>query len=527
MTAVSDRTSGESMNAATAILAPTLGRGLAESPALITNEKVVSYGELDALSNRFANACADAGLKPGDRLLIVMLDRPELIYAYLGAIKAGVVPVAFNVRASARDLAYVIEDSACGMLLLDGRFLPLYEEAVAGLERRPRVVVSDRDVPGYDSLAQLMKGMPDAFEAVQADPDDMAFWMYTSGTTGAPKGTVHKHAAVLTADHYLGEVLGVGPGDRLFCSSKLFFAFALGHCFFGALRLGAAAILHEGWPSSDVIVQIVERHRPTVMFSVPTFYRNLLQDGAAASDAFRAVRHFVASGEKLPAKLFDRWERVNGRRIMEAIGATETIFLFLANRPEDPLPGSCGRPTPGTEVRLVAGDMGEITEPGVPGVLWVRMGSIAKGYWNNDEKTGEVFVDGWYCTRDMFAMDEDGYFHHQGRSDDMLKISGQWVSPSEIEEEVMLHPGVADAAVVGVPNSDGLIRLSLFMVPSDRDADQTALAAEVQEHLTATLSIYKCPRRVFPLDELPRTVTGKVQRFLLRQLAADQMGVGN
>jgi benzoate-CoA ligase len=506
------------------VLGPPLARGLGDERALICDGRTITYDELNRLASRFGNACLAAGLERGDRVLMVVLDKPELVYAYLGTMKAGGVAVAFNVRAAAKDLAYVIRDSGCRLLLIDEMFLPVLEEARALLDALPRVVVTNAEVPGFETLEGFMAEASDDLAPAPTRSDEMAFWVYTSGTTGAPKGAVHRHGAVPTADRMMGEVLRVGPGDRLFCSSKLFFAFSLGHCLFASLRLGATTILYEGWPSPEAIGEIVERHHPTVVFSVPTFYRNLLRDGTAASEAFRSVRHYLSAGEKLPAELFERWRTMTGRPILEAIGATETVFLFLANRPADPCPGACGRPTPGTDVSLRDEDGTEIKEPGVPGVLWVRMGSLATGYWHLEDKTHEAFVNGWYRTGDMFALDAEGYYHHQGRADDMLKISGQWVSPAEIEEHVLRQEGVYDAAVVGVPNSDGLIRLSLFVVPADPGADRPALAEGIQEALKASLSIYKCPRRVFFLDDLPRTATGKVQRFHLRQLAADQVG---
>lgn len=514
------------MNAAEAILGPTLKAGHGDRPAVLFRGTTLSFTELDRLANRFGNACLSAGLRRADRLLLMMNDRPDYLYAYLGVMKAGGVAVALNVRLAPDDLAFAIEDSGARFLLIDDMFLPVYRQVADRLRNRPVVIVADRMVEGHACLSDFMAGQADALTAAPMEPEDMAFWIYTSGTTGRPKGAVHGHRSVLAADGFLGGVLGVGPGDRLFCSSKLFFAFALGHCFIAALRLGVTVILFEGWPSSEAIAGIVDEYRPTVLFSVPTFYRNLLRDGVPESDAFRAVRHYLSAGEKLPRSLFEQWQGATDRPILEGIGTTETVFLFLANRPTDRRPGSCGKPTPGTRIELRDDDGVVIDTPGVPGLLWVRMGCLALRYWHQPDRSAATFRDGWYGTGDIFVRDEDGYYHHQGRGDDMLKVSGQWVSPAEIEEHVLRHRGVIDAAVVGAPDRDGLVRLALFAVPADSHADQAALGEEVRLALAATLSIYKCPRRIIFVDQMPRTATGKIQRFLLRQMAADRMGAG-
>jgi benzoate-CoA ligase len=237
--------------------------------------------------------------------------------------------------------------------------------------------------------------------------------------------------------------------------------------------------------------------------------------------AFKEVRYFMSAGEKLPRSLFDSWKAQTGRPILDGIGATETCFCFIMNRPTRMKPGTCGVPSPGTDAKLIAEDGSLVTEPDRQGVLWVRLVSVANSYWNLDKLTGTVFKDGWYCTNDMFTFDAEGFYEYQGRADDMLKISGQWVSPSEIEEHVLKHPKVSEAAVVGVPNEDGLVRLALFMV-APQVSDRPVFEKELQDTLIASLSIYKCPRRVFYVDAMPVTATGKLQRYALRQIALNE-----
>lgn len=514
---------GHFTNAAETLLRPALNAGLGDRPAILFDDQVVTYAELDADACRFGNACLDLGLRPQDRVLMVLHDRPYFFSVYLGAMKIGAVPIAFTLRASAHDLEFAIVDSGCRMLLIDHEYVPLYEQVAAGIDDPPQVIVCDADIPGYASLETVMAGQSDALEPQPMDPDAMAFWMYTSGTTGTPKGAVHRQSGVAAGQRFLADVLGLGASDRVFCSSKLFFAFSIGHCLFGALPLGMTTILFDGWPNAEAVADVVERHRPDALFSVPTLFRGLLAEGLADGAAFKSVRYFVAAGEKLPDVVFDRWREATGKPITEGIGATENAFLFLANRPGDEIAGSCGWPIPGTDVRLVA-DSGEpVTEADAPGVLWVRSPSVAAGYWHQEDKTRAAFEDGWYRTGDVFTQDADGRFRHQGRADDMLKVSGQWVSPGEIEDCVQTCPGVAEAVVVGAANHDGLVRLMLFVQPTD-DADTEATETAIRDHMLSTLAVYKCPRRIAFVDEMPRTPTGKVQRFRLRETAADIVG---
>lgn len=371
---------GELLNAAEVLLRPALDAGLGDRPAILFDDQVVTYAELDAEACRFGNACVDLGIRAQDRVLMVLHDRPYFFSVYLGAMKVGAVPIAFTLRASAHDLEFAIVDSGCRMLLIDREYVPLYEQVAAGIDDPPQVIVCDADVAGYAGLGSVMAAQSDALEPRLMDPDAMAFWMYTSGTTGTPKGAVHRQSGVAAGKHFLADVLGLGAGDRIFCSSKLFFAFSIGHCLFGALRLGMTTILFNGWPNAEAVAGVVDRYRPDALFSVPTLYRSLLAEGLADNEAFRSVRYFVAAGEKLSDVVFDRWREATGRPITEGIGATENAFLFLANRPGDELVGSCGRPIPGTEVRLVADDGTPVTDADTPGVLWVQSPSVAAEY---------------------------------------------------------------------------------------------------------------------------------------------------
>lgn len=512
--------SSTTLNACDEILGLSLRRGLGDVPALLSGNRSVSYRELTRRTDHFAAALRDQGIPIGERVLIMLNDSPDFVSTWLGTVKAGAVAVAVNVRAAAKDLAFMVTDSGCRLIVIEEDFLPVWRQAAPSCPA-PLPLVIVRGQAGTDGIAlqDFIAGAADHFESVAARPDDPAFWLYTSGTTGTPKAAVHCHQDVLIGERHLCESFSVRPGDRLFSSSKLFFAFALGHCLIGALRAGATVILYEGWPDASAIAEIVERYTPDVMFSVPTFYRNLLHSGQAAQPAFKAVRHYVSAGEGLPESLYQHWLSVTGVPIVEGIGCTETVFLAVAGTPARHKPGTTGRPLPWAEVRLLDAADQPVTEPDTAGVLWVRMPSLCRGYWRQPEKTAAAFRDGWYCTGDVFTVDADGWWYHQGRNDDLLKISGQWVSPSEIEGCALAVPGIIEAVAVGVPNAQGLVRLALFLVA--RAGGSQELEAAVKDKLLSTLSVYKCPRAIHFLDEFPRTATGKIQRFRLRQMAME------
>ncbi len=502
------------MNAGEELLGPSLAAGRGAQPALIAGARVLTYAELAVHVDRCSGALRAAGVRAGERVLLVMDDSPDLVALYLGAMKIGAVAVAFSIRATPEDLLYVVEDSGCRVLVIDAAFAGLWARMAADVAEAPRVVVRGG---GEDGLEAFLAGHGAPIDWAPMAPDDMAFWLYTSGTTGRPKGVVHCHHDVLIADRHLRENLGLVPGERVFTTSKLFFAFALGHSLFGGLRGGATVILYEGWPDAGAILAEIARTRPHLVFSVPALYRNLLAAGAAGEPACARVRHYVSAGEKLPQVLFEQWQAATGRPILEGIGTSETVCLFLANTPDAVRPGSAGRPLPWAQVRLWSGDAGPIETPDTPGTLWVRIDSLFDRYWRQQARTRACFRDGWYCTGDMFSFDADGYWHHHGRADDMLKVSGQWVSPAEIEECVLGVGRIVEAAVVGAPDADGLVRTALFVVAAD-GTDEQVLEADIRARMEARLAVYKRPRRVRFVDAIPRTATGKIQRYRLREL---------
>ncbi len=509
---------GVRMNATQALLGPHLEAGRADNPAIGFGDQIISYGELDRLVNRFGNALKASNVEPENRVFIMMKDTPNLVAAYLGTMKIGGVSIAYNVRASEKDLLYALTDSRAKVLLIDAEFLGTYRKIALKLPRSIKVVVEGASSGEFDNITSFLEGHSSSLEAEDTSADDMAFWIYTSGTTGKPKACVHFQHDVLQGKLHLTENLGVNPGDRVFASSKMFFAYAVGHILMGGLGAGAQIILYDGWPDAEAIGRIVEKHQPHLVFSVPTFYRNMLREGVAELEAFKNVRHYISAGEKLPTQLFSRWQEATGVTILEGIGSSETAHLFIASTPENVREGSCGKVASWAEFKILDEEGDEITAPDTPGIGWAYLESNCDRYWNRQAKSHEVISEGWYCTGDMFSFDEDGFFYHHGRGDDMLKISGQWVSPTEIEDVVFKVPSVVDATIIGQANEDGLIRLALYVVPEEDKADDDfeALSEAIKALVVEKLSIYKCPRDIRYIKEIPRTATGKVQRYLLR-----------
>jgi benzoate-CoA ligase len=488
------------MNAAELVLAG----GRAEAPALVSEEGTLSRGALRAIAGRYGNGLARARLGRGERVILVLDDRPALFAAFLGAMRIGAVPVAVNPRLRADELALVVEDSGAALVLAE----PGYADAARAAGAQVLVAADG-----------LFDDEPESLASAEMAADDPAFWVYTSGSTGTPKGVVHCHRAARIAELTMREVTGVRPGDRVLATSKMFFAYALGHAL-GALKLGAGVVLHRPWPKADEIVELAQRTRPTVLYSVPSLYRSMLAASGELSRALASVRRFVSAGERLPPALLERWREATGVPIAEGIGTSETVFLFLANPPAAVRPGSAGVPTPASRVRLEGEDGRTIEEPGETGVLWVSMDSLAAGYWNRPEHTAAAFRDGWFRTGDQFRFERDGYWVHEGRTDDMLKIAGQWVNPAEIEDCVLATKLCGEAALVSAPDADGLARTVLFVadVAPERSAGvEDAVREAVAHHLLP----HKCPREVRLLEALPRTATGKVQRYRLREMAGE------
>jgi benzoate-CoA ligase len=502
------------MNAAEQLLGPDALARHGNRSAILCAQRAVSYAELAAQMARAANALRALGVRPGERVLLLLRDTPEFVATWLGAVHAGAVAIGLNSKLSEADYRHLVADSSARLVIGEEELIPVFGSLAAELERTGRLLLH------RDWLARTAGAAPHA-AAHDLRPDDPAFWLYSSGTTGRPKGIVHGHKSVLAAGQAQREVLGLGPGDTVYATSKLFFAYALETGMLGPLALGATTILHPDWADVEQMRSIVARHRPTAVFSVPTFYRRLLGLAPGQLAPFRDVRHFVSAGERMPQQVFEGWRAATGREILSIYGMSETFCVTMMTPPGGPGALRSGKPIAGVQVRLLADD-GEEVASGSPGVLWVRHPALSSGYVNRPDATREQFRDGWFCTRDIFVRDAQGYYAHQGRSDELLKVAGQWVQPAELEEAVLDLDAVAEAACVPGTDENGFERLALFVAA--RGADAAAALAAAGRACKEKLPRHKQPKWILPIAALPRTATGKVQRFKLRELLAQARG---
>ena len=484
-----------------------VGEGRGAKAAIRTAQETVTYAELAERVNRAGNALLALGLKPGDRLLMVVKDCPAFFYLFWGAIKSGIVPVPPNTLLRAPDYAYMFEDSGCKLVVYSSEFAGEIEPA---LKQFP---VKALTVDAF--LAEMAKASP-VLEARLAAPDDDCFWLYSSGSTGRPKGAVHaQRDMVVTSELYGVRILGVTEKDVSYSAAKLFFAYGLGNGMTFPLWTGSTAILDDRRPTPDITFENIEKFKPTLYYGVPTLYAAQLASLDARPRDLSSLRACVSAGEALPADMFRRWQEKTGTVILDGIGSTEALHIFIGNQLDDYRPGTSGKPVPGYEVRVLD-ENGKPVPRGESGRLWIRADSAAKYYWNKPEKTAETMVGGWLNTGDTYREDPDGYLIYDGRSDDMLKVGGIWCSPVEIENCLVGHPAVLEAAVVGHADADALIKPKAIVVLKQAGDGGAALTDELMALCKKTLAPYKYPRWVEYVPELPKTATGKIQRFKLR-----------
>ena len=501
-------------NAVTAFLDdPAARRG--DELAIGTSEGRVSYHDLLALVNRTGHVLRGLGVEPEQRVAIVVPDGLAWVAAFFGALRIGAVAVPLNTRLARVDWVELIRDSRARVVIADATVADDLREALR-LVSSVKAVLSAGPSAGPRGLEGLTAKAPSTLAPEAVSGDDMAFWLYTSGTTGQPKAAVHLHRDLLACRHYGVEVLGATAADRVFATSKLFFAYALGNALLSPLYLGGRTFLSPAWPDPGTVADVVAGFRPTLFFSVPTFYARLLQ-AELPRDLFRSVRCAVSAGERLPEEIHARFAERFGVEILDGLGATETIFMVLSNRRGQVRPGSCGLPVPGTSARLLDAEGREVA-PGEQGVLHVRTPSASPAYWARVDQSRRTFVGEWFRTGDICRRDGDGYYYHCGRADDLFKVAGLWVAPAEVEAVLMSHPGVADVGVVGLEEApSGLVKPFAFVVPREAARPARPLVDELTALLAERLPPHQRPRRITVVPELPRTTTGKLQRFLLRE----------
>ncbi len=498
-----------------------------EKPAILGTGRARTYADLESLVHRVAQALRDANCQPGERVLIALPDSAELVAAFFGAAKIGAIAVPVNPMARAADYQHWLENCGARIAIVHapivGEFcagttvyaaldLLVIYEGTPGTEKPERVA---RRVLEWDDWLPSHVGVTATHPTAATDP---AFFLYTSGSGGTPKAVVHRHQDMaVAARNYAQGVLGLRADDRLFSVSKLFFAYGLGNGMYFPLHFGASAILYPERPRADEIAAVIAEYRPTVFFSVPTFYASLLRESekGLALD-FSSVRLAVSAGESLPAEIFDQFRKRFGIEILDGVGSSEMLHIFLSSRQGEARAGSCGREVPGYEARILD-DAGEPVAADEAGNLWVKGDSAFAEYWRIPELTARTKRDGWVNTGDKFSRDADGHFYYRGRADDMMKVSGMWVSPGEVENALLGHAAIAECAVVGNADAVGLVRPVAYIVLRQSVTNTAGgLDSEIYGWLRTRLPGFKCPQEYRFVKELPRTATGKLQRFLLR-----------
>jgi len=489
----------------------------------------LTYQSLQVATQRFAGALRRAGIERERRLVLLLQDTIDFPIAFWGALRAGIVPVPINTLLTAETVSFILADSRADGVVVSAGVAEVLGD-VTGLRR---IIVSQPD--GSDpqlSQGELTDAQRLSFQAfltggdpqtptAQSSVDEVAFWLYSSGSTGTPKGVRHVHSSLrYTAETYGAKVLGIRPDDLMFSAAKAFHAYGLGSSLTFPQSVGAAAVLLPGRPTPDAVLDVMRTHNPTLFGGVPTLYAGLLANPMIMPGAGSArLRRCVSAGEALPADIGRRWRALVGIDILDGIGSTEMLHIFISNRPDDIRYGTTGKPVPGYEARVI--DEHDRPVPhGEPGELVVRGESSADGYWNQRGKSRHTFRGEWTYTGDTYTRDAEGYFRFQGRSDEMLKVSGVWVSPFEVEEALISHPAVQEAAVIGRQDKDGLVKPKAFVILRDdaRDQDTGALTPLLQAHVKEQVGVWKYPRWIEYVDSLPKTATGKIQRFRLREV---------
>jgi 4-hydroxybenzoate-CoA ligase len=515
-------------NAVTDLIDAPVARGLADKIAFIDTARTLTYGELQARTSAFAATLLDLGLRHEERLALLLPDTIDFPVAFWGGVRAGIVVLPLNTLLTSEQYAYILGDSRARAIVVAASLAPAL---VPILDRLPRLhtVILVGAAREQDKTAFAGCEVRD-FAALSANDgtkpfvaptcsDEVAFWMYTSGSTGEPKGVKHVHTTQLAAARLMGRhVIGIREDDVVFSAAKLFFSYGMGNAMAFPLSVGATTVLLPHRPTADAVFDIMRRHRPTIFYGVPTLFASLLahKDMRRGAGSER-LRLSVSAGEALPADLGRRWRDASGVDVLDGIGSTEMFQTFLSNRPDDVRYGTTGKPVPGYELRIVD-DTGTEVASGEIGELVVCGPTAAEGYWNQRQKSRRIFAGEWTHTGDKYFRDADGYFHYCGRTDDMFKVSGMWVSPFEVESALVSHEAVLEAAVIGKEDADGLIKPKAFIVLRNGFAADDQLLETLRVHVKASAGPWKYPRWIDIRPDLPRTATGKLQRFKLRDL---------
>ncbi|MHB9149949.1 MAG: benzoate-CoA ligase family protein [Thermoleophilia bacterium] len=501
------------------------GRGGKTAIVDLADGREYTYDDVLGMVNRFGNALRETlDTRLEERVLLLLLDSPAFAASFFGTIKVGSVPIPTNTLLKSSDYEYLLNDSRARVLVVSGPLFELVEPVLTDLRYLQHLVlVGEADTSSVPAgiavhdFHQLLAGASAQLEAEMMNADDACFWLYSSGTTGFPKGTVHlQHDMLVTTELYAKGVLGMSESDRTFSVAKLFFAYGLGNGLYFPFAVGATTVLYPGKPDAETFFNIIEQQKPTLFFCVPTAYQSMLAiENVQERYDTSSLRACVSAGEALPAAVWERWMDRFGVEILDGIGSTEILHIFISNPPGACKPGSTGKVVPGYLAKVVD-EEGQPVTVGEVGDLLVSGESTCASYWNKHQKTKDTLEGHWIRTGDKYSQDEDGYFYYQGRSDDMLKAGGIWVSPVEVECTLIEHEAVLEAAVVGAADSAGLVKPKAYVVLQEGQEPSPELEEELILYVRSRIAKYKYPRWIHFIDELPKTATGKVQRYKLR-----------
>src|SRR3954452_10037281 len=507
-------------NAVTWLLDRNVDEGRGAKLAFTDTVSELSYGDLQTQSRRLANLLRRLGVRREERVAMIMLDRVDFPIVFLGAIRAGIVPVPLNTLQTTDQYAYVLADCRARVLFVSEALLPAVKDMVGRMPDLEHVVVSGTDAHGYKKFSDEIAKESDSFATAATHADEPAFWLYSSGSTGMPKGVRHLHSSLAaTADTYAKQVLGIREQDVGLSAAKLFFAYGLGNALTFPMSVGATTILNSERPTPATMFALLNKYNPSIFFGVPTLFSAMLNDETLKSERGGArLRICTSAGEALPESVGNAWKSRFGVDILDGVGTTELLHIFLSNAPGDIKYGSSGKPVPGYKVRLV-NEAGTEVPDGEVGELLVDAPSAGEGYWNQRSKSRQTFQGHWTYTGDKYTRDAEGRYTFCGRSDDMFKVSGIWVSPFEVESALITHPAVLEAAVVPEADAEGLLKPKAFVVLR-ADASTDGLHEALKEHVKQKIGPWKYPRWIDVVDSLPKTATGKIQRFKLRDGAS-------
>ena len=508
----------ERLNIAEYFLERRIGEGLGSAPALHLDDRTLTYGQVNEAAVRFGQVLRGLGVRREERVLIALPDGADFVAAFFGALKIGAVVVMVNPQLQPDRLAALFDYTQAGFAILGVGSVGLFEQAADAADWRPGFLVVGLGEHGYATFEAEQEAYGGDLETAATHRDDSAIWLFSGGTTGTPKAVVQTHRSfVNTTELYAKAALGYRADDKTMAIPKLFFGYATGSNLLFPFAVGASAVLFPEHPTAEIVFDKIRRHRPTILINVPTMINKMVSHGEASQQDLSCLRFATSAGEALPVPLYEQWKERFGVELLDGLGTAEMWHVFISNLPGAVKPGTLGRPVPGFDVR-VCDDEGREVPRGEIGRLWVRGGSRAICYWRKMEKTEEAFRGEWFVGGDLVAQDEEGYVTYCGRSDDVLKVSGKWLAPQEVESCLMRHDAVQECAVVGAETAEGLIKPVAFVLTAGSSDD---LEDELKRFVLDRLEAYKHPRRVIVLDSFPRTHLGKIDRGKLKALAEE------